>query len=168
MKFIAIQKNTRQTPRKVRLVANQVKKLSLEQALKQLAVIERKSTLVLLKTVKQAIANAQNNHGVPANQLEIESIIVNEAPRLRRFRAVSRGRAHGIIKRNSHITVTLRQIAAEPTAEAKTAVAAKAESVAKEVKEAKPAPAVAGPAAAKTKAAPKKSVKKSVEKKESN
>jgi large subunit ribosomal protein L22 len=73
MKFVAVQKNTRQTPRKVRLVANQLKGLSLEQTLKQLAVIERKSTLVLLKTLKQAIANAQNNHGVPANQLEVES-----------------------------------------------------------------------------------------------
>lgn len=163
MKFIAIQKNTRQTPRKVRLVANQVKKLSLEQALKQLAIIERKSTLVLLKTVKQAIANAQNNHGIPASQLEIESITVNEAPRLRRFRAVSRGRAHGIIKRNSHITVTLRQIAAETTAEAKTAVAQPAEVKAevatatdkKEVKKAAP------------KTAAKKEVKKSTSSKKS-
>lgn len=152
MKFIAVQKNTRQTPRKVRLVANQVKKLSLEQALRQLAIIERKSTLVLLKTVKQAIANAQNNHGVPASQLEIESITVNEAPRLRRFRAVSRGRAHGIIKRNSHITVTLRQVATEATAASKTAAAVE------------PAKVEAKVETTKEKAAPKAAVKKEVKK----
>jgi len=109
MKFIAVQKNTRQTPRKLRLVANQVKDLSLEQAVKQLAVIRRKSTLVLLKTVKQAIANAKNNHGVAASDLAIDSITITDGPRLRRFRAVSRGRAHGVIKRNSHISVVLKQ-----------------------------------------------------------
>jgi large subunit ribosomal protein L22 len=162
MKFIATQKNTRQTPRKVRLVANQVKGLPLEQALKQLAVIERKSTLMLLKVVKQAIANAKNNHGVAADQLEIESIIVNEASRLRRFRAVSRGRAHGVIKRNSHITVTLREKAAPAAAETKTAAAATAAPVKTEDKK-----EVAPKAAAPKKAAAKKETAKSTSSKKS-
>lgn len=135
MKFVALQKNTRQTPRKVRLVVNQVKDLSLEQALRQLAVMDRRSTLVIMKTIKQAIANAQNNHGVAASQLEIESIIVNEGPRYRRFRAVSRGRAHGIIKRSSHLQVTLRQKAAPAAAKAEPVAAAeKTETTAKVAK----------------------------------
>ena len=61
MQFKVTQKNTRQSSRKVRLVANTVKDLSLEGAIRQLAVIERRATLVLLKTIKQAIANAKNN-----------------------------------------------------------------------------------------------------------
>jgi large subunit ribosomal protein L22 len=122
MKFIAVQKNTRQTPRKVRLVANQIKDLPLEQALGQLSVIRRKSTLVLLKTFKQAIANAKNNHGVSASDLEIDSVTVTDGTRLRRFRAVSRGRAHGVIKRNCTVSVVLKQKEA-PVAEKKASVA---------------------------------------------
>lgn len=104
----AVQKNTRQAPRKVRLIANTVKKLPLSQAIKQLSVIERKSTIVVGKVLRQAVADAMNNHGYQFQDLEIESITVNEGPRYRRFQAVSRGRAHGIMKRTSHITVVLR------------------------------------------------------------
>lgn len=107
MLITASQQSTRQAPRKVRLVANQVRKLPLVKALEQLAVIERRSTMVVLKTIRQAIANAQHNHGLVVADLTLKNIIVNEGPRYRRFRPVSRGRAHGIIKRTSHITVTL-------------------------------------------------------------
>ncbi len=104
----ATQKYTRQAPRKLRLIANTVKKLSIEQALSQLAIIERKATLEVTKVMQQAIANATHNHGYQLKDLEIESILVNEGPRYRRFNPVSRGRAHSITKRTSHITVTLR------------------------------------------------------------
>ena len=103
----ATQKNTRQTARKVRLVANSVKKLSLTDAIKQLAVIERKSTLVVLKVLRQAIANAMHNHGFAFEDLTIKSIAVVPAPQLKRFRAVSRGRAHTIVKRTCHVSVEL-------------------------------------------------------------
>jgi len=108
MLITATQKNTRQTPRKVRLIANTVRKLSLEQALKQLAVIEKRATIVVLKTIKQAIANAMNNHGYAFEDLELVNILVTQGPRYKRFNAVSRGRAHSIVKSTSHITVTLR------------------------------------------------------------
>ncbi|MBT4722336.1 50S ribosomal protein L22 [Candidatus Falkowbacteria bacterium] len=103
----ATQKNTRQTPLKVRLVANSVKKLSLVDAIKQLAAIERKSTLVILKVLRTAIANAIHNHGFAFEDLTIKSITVAPAPKLKRFRAVSRGRAHTIFKRTCHVTVEL-------------------------------------------------------------
>lgn len=109
MQFKVTQKNTRQSPRKVRLVANTIKKLPLEQAIKQLAVIERKSTVVLLKTIKQAIANAKNNHGVDADKLAIKEILVNVGPSYKRYNAVSRGRGHSILKRTCHISVTLEE-----------------------------------------------------------
>jgi len=104
---MATQKYTRQTPRKVRLVANTVKKLPLEQALRQLSVMERRASLVVMKVLKQAMANAMNNHGLKFDELVLSNILITEGPRYRRFNAVSRGRAHGIIKRTSHISVTL-------------------------------------------------------------
>lgn len=103
----AVQKNTRQTPRKVRLVANQIKGLALADALRQLAVIEKKSTLVLLKTINQALANARHNHGLKIEDLKLKSILIGDGPRYKRFRAVSRGRAHTVVKRSCHVRVEL-------------------------------------------------------------
>ena len=122
----AQQRNIRQTPRKLRLVANTVKKLSLEKAINQLAVIDRRATLPILKVVKQAVANAVNNHKVLATDLVLKDIQVSEGSRFRRFQAVSRGRAHEIKKRTSHVTVTLvtsdevKQAVAPVVAEPKT------------------------------------------------
>ena len=151
MQFKVTQKNTRQTPRKVRLVANAIKDLPLDQAIKQLAVIERRATLVLLKTIKQAIANAKNNHGVEADRLAIKEILVNPGPTYKRFNPVSRGRAHSIMKRTCHITVTLE----EKTKKTEEKAVKKAEKIAKEAKK-----------SVVKKAAPKKAVKKTTTKKE--
>lgn len=104
----ATQKYTRQTPRKLRLVANAVKDLSIEKALNQLAVIERRATVTIAQVLRQAIANATHNHGYQLSDLSIDTILVNPGPIYRRFRPVSRGRAHGLIKRTSHITVILK------------------------------------------------------------
>lgn len=107
MNIVATQKLTRQTPRKVRLVANSVRKLSLEKAIDQLSVIQRRSSLVILKTIKQAIANALNNHNLSFESLELKNILVTEGPSYKRFQAASRGRAHSILKRTSNIRVEL-------------------------------------------------------------
>ena len=107
MIITATQLSTRQAPRKVRLVANSVKKLPLADAVHQLSVINRRASIVVLKVLRQAIANATHNHGVAISDLKIKSIQVDEGARYRRFRAVSRGRAHGIIKRTSHVKVEL-------------------------------------------------------------
>lgn len=104
----AEQKNTRQTSRKVRLVADVVKKMSIVDAIKQLAVINRKSSLLVLKVLRQAVANATNNFGLAIADLEIDNIVINDGPALKRWRAVSRGRAHTILKRTCHVRVDLR------------------------------------------------------------
>lgn len=105
---IAEQKNIRQSSRKVRLVANQVKKMELAAAIEQLAVMEKKSSLVILKTIKQAIANATKNAGLAVDDLALADIVVADGQILRRFRAVSRGRGHGIDKRTCHVKVILK------------------------------------------------------------
>ena len=107
MLIAATQKFTRQTPRKMRLVANAVRKLPLADALQQLAVIERRATIGVLKVVQQAIANAVNNSGYKFEDLALKNILVTEGSRYKRFRAVSRGRGHGVLKRTSHIRVEL-------------------------------------------------------------
>lgn len=125
MTITATQLSTRQAPRKVRLVANSVKKLSLPDAVRQLSVINRRASIVVLKVLRQAIANATHNHGLKVEELRIKTIQVDEGSRFRRFRAVSRGRAHGIIKRTSHVKVELEsQPVAQPEKPATVAVAA--------------------------------------------
>lgn len=114
MTIRVVQKNTRQTPRKIRFAADAVRSLSVENALKQLAVIERRSALVLLKVFRQALANAQHNHNLSVDQLQIKSIQVNEGARYKRFRAVSRGRAHSIVKLASHVILELEEVATKP------------------------------------------------------
>jgi large subunit ribosomal protein L22 len=108
MKIRAQQKNSRQSPRKVRLIANQVKDLPLDQAFIQLSLMERKGALVILKVLRQAVANAVNNHQLDIKDLEIDQILVKTGPTYKRMRPVSRGRAHRILKRTSHVEVILR------------------------------------------------------------
>lgn len=107
MLITAQQKQTRQSPRKVRIVADAVRKMELEQAIKQLAIMDRRASGVVLKTLRQAIANAMNNHGLKFEDLKLKNILVDPGPTYKRWRAVSRGRAHSILKRTSHVTVEL-------------------------------------------------------------
>jgi large subunit ribosomal protein L22 len=120
MLITAEQKNSRQSDRKVLLVANAVKKLSVEAALRQLSVMEKKASVVVMKVLRQAIANAIHNHGLTLADLRIQSIIVGGGTSYKRFRAVSRGRAHSILKRTCHVRVTLTTQA--PVAKAEKAV----------------------------------------------
>lgn len=124
----AEQKNQRQTARKTRLVAEAVKKMPIEQALRQLAVMDRRASLAVLKVLRQAIANAMHNHGLAFADLEIADIRVDEGPTYKRWRAVSRGRAHTILKRTSHIKVELKtKEVPAATAKSEAAAAAKSE-----------------------------------------
>lgn len=116
MIITATQKNTRQTALKVRLVASQVRKLPLVDAIKQLSVIQKRATLVVLKVLRQAIANAVHNHGYTIEELTLKNITVAPGPTYKRFRAVSRGRAHTVFKRTCHVTVELEAGAAPKVA----------------------------------------------------
>jgi large subunit ribosomal protein L22 len=107
MLITAEQKNTRQSSRKVRLVANAVKKLTLAQAIDQLAVMERRASLVVLKTIKQAVANAVKQHQIDVNDLQLADIQVSDGQIYKRMRAVARGRGHRIEKRSCHVRVVL-------------------------------------------------------------
>lgn len=104
----AEQKYIRMSPRKVRLVVDAISTLSPKEALEHLTFIRKAAAVPVSKTIKQAIANAVKNQNIKEEQLRFESIQVGEGTTFKRWRAVSRGRAHQILKRTSHIKVLLR------------------------------------------------------------
>jgi len=104
----AEQKYTRFSPRKVRLVADTMRGLSIEHAVEQLSLVDQKSSMVLMKVLRQAVANATNNLGLSVQDLEIDQILIGTGPRFRRFRAVSRGRGHEIKKPTCHVKIVLK------------------------------------------------------------
>lgn len=105
----AILKNYRQSPRKVRLVADLVKGKSVSDALFQLEVITKKAGTPLGKLIASASANAETNFKVDPSTLTIKSITVNAGPILKRARPRSRGMSSPIKKRTSTVVVELAQ-----------------------------------------------------------
>lgn len=101
----AIAKNTRISPRKVRLVIDMVRGQKVEKALNMLNFTPSPTAKIVAKVIKSAAANAENVFQMSPSDLKIVSIYADEAPTLKRFRARSRGRASPILKRSSHITV---------------------------------------------------------------
>ncbi len=107
MEVFAVSKSARVAPRKVRLVADAIRKLSIEDALKALSILKNRGGQPLEKTLKSAIANALNNNNLKQDALRIKMIDVLEAPSYKRFHPSTRGRAHPYKRRGSHIKVIL-------------------------------------------------------------
>jgi large subunit ribosomal protein L22 len=98
----------RVSPRKARLVADQVRGLSVPEAQELLAFSPRTAAVDISKLIASAAANAENNHELVADDMEIAEIRVDEGPTMKRWRARARGRATRIDKRTSHVSVALR------------------------------------------------------------
>ena len=107
MEIVAEAKNIRKSPRKVRLVAAKLRGQSPETALENLRYLDKAAALPLSKVIKSAVANATNNLKLDSKKLTIKEVRVNEGPVLKRYEARSRGMAHPILKRTSHIKVIL-------------------------------------------------------------
>jgi ribosomal protein L22 len=97
----------RVAPRKARLVADQVRGLTVPQARTLLEFSARGASRDIAKLIASAAANAENNHELVAEDLQIADIQVDEGPTLKRWRARARGRATRIEKRTSHVSVAL-------------------------------------------------------------
>lgn len=97
-------------PRKVRLAADLIRGKSVEEAEAILNFTVKRTARPLLKLLKSASANAKENFHLEKENLYISKIIVNEGPKLKRWRPVSRGSAHPILKRTSNITLVLDEI----------------------------------------------------------
>jgi len=107
MEVQAILKNFRMSPQKVREVVRQVQGLKAVEALAILQVVPRKSARAVARTLKSAIANAENNHGLKPEGLRIVGAFAQTAGSFKRFQPKARGSAGPIIKRNSHIKIVL-------------------------------------------------------------
>jgi large subunit ribosomal protein L22 len=99
--------HARISPQKARLVADLVRGMPVERALETLTFSSKKAAHIVRKVLESAIANAEHNVGADVDELKVASIFVNEGPVLKRFEARAKGRGNRILKRTSHITVTV-------------------------------------------------------------
>jgi ribosomal protein L22 len=100
----------RVAPRKVRLIADQVRGLHIEKARALLQFSPRGAAEDIHKLIDSAAANAENNHDLIGDEMKVSSITVDEGPTLKRFRPRAMGRATPIHKRTSHIAVALTPV----------------------------------------------------------
>ena len=99
--------NSRLSPQKMRLVADQVRGLPVERALDVLTFSNKKAATVIKKVLESAIANAEHNDGADIDELKVSTIFVDQGPSMKRMRARAKGRGNRILKRTSHISVTV-------------------------------------------------------------
>lgn len=107
MEIKATTKYVRMSPSKARDLARAISGLPVSQALALTQFSPRKAALHIGKTLKSAIANAENNAGLSADDLYVRRAVVDEGPVLKRWLHKARGMAGGLQKRTSHIKITL-------------------------------------------------------------
>jgi large subunit ribosomal protein L22 len=157
---MAIARNIRVSPRKLNLVAQQIRGKKVDRALNELTFSQRRIAGVVKKTLQSAIANAENNHDLDVDDLVVAEASVGKNLVMKRFHARARGNAGAIEKFFSQITIVVEEKREKKKEEAKPA----AQGNAKKGKAKTPAKK---PAAKKAQSAAKKSAaKKSAAKKE--
>jgi large subunit ribosomal protein L22 len=107
MQVSAILRHARISPQKCRLVADQVRGMPVERALQTLMFSNKKAASMVRKVLESAIANAEHNEGADIDELNVASIMVDEGPVMKRMHARAKGRGNRIVKRTSHIKVTV-------------------------------------------------------------
>jgi large subunit ribosomal protein L22 len=107
MQVHAITKNVRMSAQKMREVVRQIQGLPAMKAQAVLAVVPRKSARVVAKTLKSAIANAENNNGAKLETLWVREAVAGTATSYKRVTPKARGSAGPIIKRNCHVKIVL-------------------------------------------------------------
>lgn len=104
----AVLKNYRQSPRKVRLIADMVRGKNAQEALALLSFVNKRAAEPFAKVIRSAVANATAK-GASADGLYIKTVTVDEGIVFRRFMPRARGAASPINRRNSHISVELAE-----------------------------------------------------------
>jgi large subunit ribosomal protein L22 len=110
----ATQRSTRQSPYKMRLVIDEIRGKSVNDALAYLAFSKKHAAKQIEKTLKSAVANAEHaaregNTSLDVDALYISRAVVNEGPKLKRFMPAAMGRATPIHKRTSHVEIELAE-----------------------------------------------------------
>jgi len=107
MKVLSILRGARISAFKCREVTREIQGLPVAAALDLLAFTPKKAAGLVSKTLKSAIANAENNNNLRADKLVVQEAVVGEGPTLKRFQPKARGSAGPIRKRSSHIRITI-------------------------------------------------------------
>ena len=107
MQALAKHKFARSSAQKTRLVADQVRGLSVDKALNVLTYSPKKAAELVKKVLLSAIANAEHNEGADIDTLKVKTVFVDEGPSMKRIKPRAKGRADRIVKRTSHITVVV-------------------------------------------------------------
>ena len=105
MQALAKHKFARSSAQKTRLVADQIRGLSVGKALDVLTYSPKKAADLVKKVLLSAIANAEHNEGADIDALKVKTVFVDEGPSMKRIKPRAKGRADRIVKRTSHITV---------------------------------------------------------------
>lgn len=105
METVAYLKHARLSAQKCRLVADQIRGLSVAKALDLLAFSTKKSAGILKKVLESVIANAENNDGADVDELKVSTIYVDQAATHKRMHARAKGRGSRITKPTCHITI---------------------------------------------------------------
>ena len=107
MEVKAIYRNVRMSAFKVRDVTREIQGRPVAAALDIVAFSPKKAAFLVEKTLKSAIANAENNHNLRADKLVVKEAVAGESTTIKRFTPKARGSAGPIRKRTSHIFITL-------------------------------------------------------------
>jgi large subunit ribosomal protein L22 len=105
METKAILKGARLSAQKGRLVADQIRGKSVEEALDILTFSPKKGAAIMKKLLESAVANAEHNEGADIDELRVSTVYVDEGMTMKRIRPRAKGRADRIFKRSCHITV---------------------------------------------------------------
>ncbi len=100
-------KNQRSSVKKMQLIARLLRGKPVAGVSTQLQFMQQKSAKVMLKLLKSAIANAENNLGLDSNEMFISVVLVNKGPTLKRWRARAKGRSARILKRSVNVVIEL-------------------------------------------------------------
>ena len=105
----AINKNVRSSPRKINILLKNIRGKKADIAIRDLTFAHQRIAFEIKKTVQSAVANAENNHQYDIDNLYIKEAYVGKSLVLKRFRARAKGRASGIKKPYSHLTIVLSE-----------------------------------------------------------
>jgi large subunit ribosomal protein L22 len=105
MEVAARLRGARLSAQKARLVADQIRGKSVEEALDLLTFSAKKGAAIVKKVLESAIANAEHNEGADVDELKVSTIFVDEGMTMKRIKPRAKGRADRIFKRSCHITV---------------------------------------------------------------
>jgi large subunit ribosomal protein L22 len=105
MEARAITRFVRLSPRKMRLVVDQIRGKGVEEALNILKFVPKRSAAIVAKTLRTAVANAENTQTVDVDRLYVKQAMIDEGGMWKRFMPRAQGRATRIRKRLSHITI---------------------------------------------------------------